>query len=431
MPGTPTWTLRSNATDVTRPRVVVVGAGFSGLWAVRALSGQGLSVTLVDQENYHTFFPLLYQVAAAELGPTSIGYPVRSLLRPLEDVQFKLATAIGVDAPGGGVLLEGGGRLPYDAVLLATGSVAHFFGVPGAEEHAFPLRRMDEALELRHRILTRFEAGAAMDPGPERDRALSFVIVGGGATGVEFAGALGELVFGPLLADYPEIGPHQVRIVLIEGAPSVLSTLHPDLSRYAAERLESRGVQLRLGTAVASIDARGVTLSDDRRIDADTVVWTAGVQGDPLFQGTELAVGKGGRLVVEPTLQARGWENVFVAGDLALVTHEGRPIPQVAPAAIQLGEAAAANIVRLFQKKSLLPFRYEDPGMMAVIGRYAAVADIGGYRGGGFFPWILWALIHIAKLIGFRSRLLVLVNWAWNYFSFRRSVRLILPERSP
>ena len=411
------------------PRVVVVGAGFSGLWAVRALARSRVSVTLVDQHNYHTFFPLLYQVAAAELGPTSIGYPVRSLLRRMETVDFKLGTVRELRLEEGKVLLEGGEEVSYDLLLLASGSVAHFFGVPGAAEHAFPLREMREALALRHHILTCFETAAGLPPGPERSRLLTFIVVGGGATGVEFSGALAELVFGPLLADFPEIGVHEVRIVLVEAGDRVLNTVHPDLSRYAAGRLESRGVKLVLGSTVSSIDAEGAVLSSETRLDGRTVVWTAGVRGDPLYEGSGLQVGRGGRIVVEPTLQARGWDNVFVAGDLALVEHDGEPIPQVAPAAIQLGEVAAANIQRKIEGSRLLPFRYQDPGMMAVIGRYAAVAEIGGYRGGGFFAWILWVLIHIAKLIGFRSRLLVLVNWAWNYLSFRRAVRLILPDK--
>lgn len=408
---------------------MVVGAGFSGLWAVRALARSGTSVTLVDQHNYHTFFPLLYQVAAAELGPTSIGYPVRSLLRRMGSVDFKLGTLRDLRLGENTIVLEGGEELAYDVLLLASGSVAHFFGVPGAVEHAFPLRQMNEALELRHHILTCFESAAGLSPGAERSALLTFIIVGGGATGVEFSGALAELVFGPLLADFPEIGTHEVRIVLVEGADRVLNTIHRDLSRYAAERLENRRVELFLGSSVSSIDSEGVALADGTRLEGRTVVWTAGVRGDPLYEDSGLHVGRGGRIVVEPTLQARGWDNVFIAGDLALVEHEGEPIPQVAPAAIQLGEVAAANIRRQIDGSRLLPFRYQDPGMMAVIGRYAAVAEIGGYRGGGFFAWILWVLIHIAKLIGFRSRLLVLVNWAWNYLSFRRAVRLILPDR--
>ncbi|MDH3225053.1 MAG: FAD-dependent oxidoreductase, partial [Gemmatimonadota bacterium] len=276
--------------------------------------------------------------------------------------------------------------------------------------------------------LTRFEL-AARRQGEERRRALTFIIVGGGATGVEFAGALAELVFGPVLADFPEFLPWDPRIVLVEGQDRVLGSMHPELSAYAASRLESRGVELRLGAQVGSVDVRGVSLEGADRIDGDTVVWTAGVRGDPMFEGSGLEIGRGGRIVVEPTLQARGWPDVFVAGDLALVEADGQPIPQVAAAAMQLGEAAAENILRRSEGARLLPFRYEDPGMMAVIGRYAAVAEIGGYRGGGLFAWVIWALVHIANLIGFRSRLLVLVNWAWNYLSFRRAVRLILPDR--
>ena len=411
-----------------KPGFVVVGAGFGGLWAVKRLAAAGVPVTLIDQRNYHTFFPLLYQVAAAELGPTSIGYPVRSALRDMSHVRFRLGRVGGVDLQGRRVLLDDGAEEPYRTLLLSLGSVTHFFGVSGAEEHAFPLRWMNDALELRRHILTRFEL-AARRQGEERRRALTFIIVGGGATGVEFAGALAELVFGPVLADFPEFLPWDPRIVLVEGQDRVLGSMHPELSAYAASRLESRGVELRLGAQVGSVDVRGVSLEGADRIDGDTVVWTAGVRGDPMFEGSGLEIGRGGRIVVEPTLQARGWPDVFVAGDLALVEADGQPIPQVAAAAMQLGEAAAENILRRSEGARLLPFRYEDPGMMAVIGRYAAVAEIGGYRGGGLFAWVIWALVHIANLIGFRSRLLVLVNWAWNYLSFRRAVRLILPDR--
>ena len=410
------------------PRVVVVGAGFGGLWATRRLVRGGARVTLIDQRNYHTFFPLLYQVAAAELGPTSIGYPVRSALRDMKQVEFRLGRVTSLQLADRSLTLSDGTAVPYETLLLSPGSVTHFFGVPGAQEHAFPLRWMSDALELRHHILSGFEQAARLE-GPERTRALTFIIVGGGATGVEYAGALAELVFGPVLADFPEFRPEELRIVLVEGQDRVLGGMHPDLSSYAASRLESRGVELRLNALVESVDGTGVTLTDGVRLEGDTVVWTAGVRGDPVFTEAGLETGPGGRVIVEPTLQARGWPDVFVAGDLTYLEHEGQPIPQVAPAAMQLGEAAAENILRRSEGARLLNFRYEDPGMMAVIGRYAAVAEIGGYRGGGLFAWVMWALIHIAKLIGFRSRLLVLVNWAWNYLSFRRAVRLILPDR--
>ncbi|NNM32580.1 MAG: NAD(P)/FAD-dependent oxidoreductase [Gemmatimonadetes bacterium] len=409
-------------------RVVVVGAGFGGLWATRHLVRGGARVTLIDQRNYHTFFPLLYQVAAAELGPTSIGYPIRSVLRDMKDVEFRLGRVTSLNLADRAVTLADGTSVPYETLLLSPGSVTHYFGVPGAQDHAFPLRWMNDALELRRHILTRFEYAARAE-GEDRGRALTFIIVGGGATGVEYAGALAELVFGPVLADFPEFRKDELHILLVEGQDRVLGAMHPDLSAYAASRLASRGVELRLGAHVESVDAGGVVLTDGARLEGDTVVWTAGVRGDPVFTEAGLKTGRGGRVVVEPTLQARGWPDVFVAGDLAYIEHEGEPVPQVAPAAMQLGEAAAANILRRGEGARMLDFRYQDPGMMAVIGRYAAVAEIGGYRGGGLFAWVMWALIHIAKLIGFRSRLLVLVNWAWNYLSFRRAVRLILPDR--
>ncbi|MGI9629026.1 MAG: NAD(P)/FAD-dependent oxidoreductase [Longimicrobiales bacterium] len=413
-----------------QPHVVVVGAGFAGVWAVRRLAKRGVArITLVEQNNYHTFYPLLYQVAAAELGPTSVAYPVRSLLRGLHKVRFKLGRLESVDVEAKSVVVEGE-VIDYDALLLATGSVPNFFGVEGAESFAFRLRELSDALPLRQQVLAQFEVAAQVPPGPGRTEALSFVIVGGGATGVEFAGALSELIYGPLLRDFPEIGADEVSITLVEGGARLLASMHESSSAYAASRLTARKVDLRMGQIVQRVTADGVEFKDGSGLVANTVVWTAGIQGDPLFRdGGGLEVGAGGRIKVDPTLQARGAPDVFIAGDLALAEHDGAVLPQVAPVAIQQGEAAAENIARRLAHQTPIPFVYDDPGMLAVIGRYAAVAEVGGYRGKGIVAWAVWALVHIRALVGFRNRFLVMVNWAWNYLSFSRAVRLILPER--
>lgn len=411
---------------VVRPRVVIVGAGFAGLWAAQGLADAPCDVTLVDRNNFHTFYPLLYQVAAAELGPTDIAYPVRSILRG-QGVRFRMADVRGLD-PDARVLRTDDGDIDYDVLVLALGSVPAFFGVEGAEEHAFPLRDMTHALPLRQEVLSRFER-AAFESDPDRRRALlTFVIVGGGPTGVEYAGALAELVHGPLARDYPTIPDDEVRIVLLEGADRVLLAMDERLSAYAASRLQARGVEVRLDTMVTRIRDDGVDLADGSAIDSRTVVWTAGIQGDPMVREWGLETGRGGRVVVEPSLQVPGRPEVFVAGDLArALGSDGEPLPQVAPVAVQQGKHLAAAVKAHLRQESVPAFEYDDPGMLAVIGRNHAVADVFGRRFTGFLAWWLWALIHVAKLVGFRNRVLVLVNWAWNYIFFERAVRLILP----
>lgn len=410
------------------PHVVIVGAGFAGLWTARALRGAPVRVTLIDRNNYHTFFPLLYQVAAAELGPADIAYPVRAILRGAANATFRMAEATGLD-PDARVLQTSSGPLAYDALVLAPGSVPAFFGVDGAEQHAYPLRWMDDALPLRREILDRFEAASHEDDRDVRAELLTFVIVGGGPTGVEFAGALAELVHGPLRRDFPTVPPDEVRIVLVEGLDGVLNGMAERLRHWARERLEKRGVEVRLGTQVTRIERERVHFDDESSLASRTVVWTAGIQGDPVVKSWGLPVGKGGRVVVTSTLQVAGHPEIFVAGDLALATDgEGHPLPQVAPVATQQGEHVARAVQALVADEAIPPFRYKDPGMLAVIGRNAAVAEVFGGNFKGFPAWVLWALVHIAKLIGFRNRALVLVNWAWNYVFPNRAVRLVLPE---
>jgi len=421
----------STAGQVRYPRVVIVGAGFAGLWAAQGLAAShDLDVTLLDKHNYHTFFPLLYQVAAAELGPTEIAYPVRSILRDAGCVRFRMAEVTEIDREARIVRGRDGSEMPYDALVLAMGSVPAFFGVPGAEEHAYRLRVMDDALPLRAAILSRFEK-ATFEPDPERRaELLTFVIVGGGPTGVEFAGALSELVLGPILQDYPNIPPDEIRIVLLEAADRVLGTMKPRLSRYALKRLERRRVEVQLNTLVTEIREDGVILKDGSRIPSETVVWTAGIQGDPILRQWGFETDRAGRVRVEETLQVPGHPEIFVAGDLAAnVDEDGQTLPQVAPVAVQHGEFLPGAVRAFLEGYEVPAFRYNDPGSMAVVGRSHAVAQVFGGSFTGFPAWILWAVVHIAKLVGFRNRILVLVNWAWNYLFYRRSVRLILPGR--
>lgn len=409
-----------------RPRVVICGAGFGGLWAARRLVREPVDVLLLDRNNYHTFFPLLYQVAAAELGPGDIAYPVRSILRKAPNVRFRMAEVCDLDLPGRSVITRTD-RIPYDHLVLALGSVPNFFGVEGAAEHAFPLREMNHSLPLRSQILTCFERASHDPDAHRRRRRLTFVIVGGGPTGVEYAGALAELVFGPLRIDYPDLCAQDARVILLEATDRLLGGMSEPLGAYAVKRLRSMGVEVRTGSTVTRIAPDRIELGDGESIPTDTVAWTAGVQGDPRLAGWGLPLGSGGRVEVTPSLHLRDHPEVWAAGDLAGPKENGALLPQVAPVAMQQGEAIARNVLKCLRGEEPDPFRYRDPGMLAVIGRNSAVADLAGRRFTGFPAWVLWLLIHIAKLIGFRNRALVLVNWAWNYLRYERAVRLILP----
>jgi len=410
--------------------VVVVGAGFGGLWAARALRDEPVEVLLLDRTNYHTFLPLLYQVAAAELGPAEIAYPVRSIFRGAGNVRFRMGEVVGLDLEARRVRTDRE-EIPFDYLVLATGSVPHYFGVEGAREHAFPLRTMDDAIPLRHRIVSRFEAAVYEEDPVRRRRILTFAVVGGGPTGVEFAGALAELVYGPVRKDYPEVDPEEVRIVLLEATDNLLGGMPERLGRYAIRRLEHRHVEVRTGAGVRRVSPESVRLEDGSELYTETVVWTAGVRGDPDAEAWGLESVRGGRVRVEPSLQVPGRPRAYVVGDLAYVEADGEPVPQVAPAAIQEAEHAAADILRQVRGEPSEAFRFEDPGMLAVIGRNAGVARLGGRSFTGFPAWILWLVIHIVKLVGFRNRMLVLINWAWNYLSYERAVRLVLPQGDP
>ncbi len=416
-------------TGQERPRVVIVGAGFGGLWAARSLARSPAEVLLIDRQNYHAFLPLLYQVAAAEIEPEAIAYPVRSILWKLPEVRFLLADVKGVDL-GERVLETDGPVISYDFLILAAGSVSHFFGVPGAAEHAFPLKTLEQGVALRTRILCCFER-ALHESDPERRRSmLTFAVVGGGPTGVEFAGALAELIRGPLVKDYPTLKFQEVRVLLLEATDGLLPGMPEGLRAYALGRLRRMGVDVRLRAMVSQIEPQAVHLKDGTILPAETMVWTAGVRGDPLAQTWGLPTGRGGRVVVRPTLQLPDRPEVYVIGDLAYLEDGERPLPMIAPVAIQQGVAAARNIERQIAGEDPVPFHYRDPGSMVVIGRNAGVVHVWGRSFTGFPAWILWLGVHLVKLIGFRNRLLVLVNWAWDYLFYERAVRLILPSEA-
>jgi NADH dehydrogenase len=409
-------------------KVLILGAGFGGLWAARALEGAPCSVTLLDRNNYHTFLPLLYQVGAAELEPFAIARPVRTIVRRQDNLHFLMAEARGVDLLEK-VVRTSRGVHGYDYLVIATGSVPHDFGVTGVAEHAFPLKTLEDGVALRSHILARFEAAMHQPDGGSRKGALRFVIVGGGPTGVEFAGALAELVGGPLARDYPEIET-QVSIVLLEARDRLLEGMPERLGRYALGRLQRMGVEVRFGALVSEVTDQRVSLGDGTELRTETVAWTAGVRGSPDAAGWGLPLAANGRVLVRPTLQVVGHRDVYAVGDIAeFVPEGGEALPMLAQVAMQGGEHTAGNIRRALSGRQPKPFVYRDKGVMAVIGRNSAVATLRGRSFTGYTAWLLWLVVHIVYLIGFRNRLAVLLNWSWDYLFFERVARILLPWR--
>lgn len=413
-------------TDTGRPRVIVVGAGFGGLWAVRTLAHSSADVLLIDKNNYHVFLPLLYQVAASELEPEEIAFPIRSILRRLPNVSFLMAGVTGIDLNEKSVRTTQG-NLSYDYLILAVGTTTQFFRLPGAEENAFPLKTMAEGIALRNHILRCFERAAYERDTEAQNRALTFTIVGGGPTGVEFGGALTELIRGPVKRDYPGLNLDGVRVVLLEAADALLPGQPERLRTYTLSRLRKMGVDVRLSTTVGRVEKGAVHLAGGTIISTETVVWTAGVQGEPAVRDWGFPTAKTGQVAVLPTLQTPGFPETYVIGDLAYIVEGGKRLPLIAPVAIQQGEAAGRNVLRRIAGQDPLPFRYRDKGSMVTLGRNAAVANLGGMAFTGFPAWLIWLIIHIFNLIGFRNRLFVLINWAWDYFFYERTVRLIFP----
>jgi NADH dehydrogenase len=405
------------------PKVVIIGAGFGGPSAAKELAGKPFDVTLIDQHNYHLFQPLLYQVATAGLAPSDIAAPIRGILSHAHNVNVVLAQVSGIDVKGSAVIAEGR-RIPFDDLIVATGAQHAYFGHDDWASYAPGLKTLDDATYLRRRILLAFEK-AETEPDPEERRSLlNFIVVGGGPTGVEMAGAIAELSKRALAADFRAIDPREARIVLVEAGPRLLLPFDSKLS--AAKRsLEQLGVEVRLGSAVTDCDCSGATLGSER-IPSRTIIWAAGVMASPAGTWLGAETDRAGRVKVGPDLAAPGHPNIFVVGDtaLALDAHD-RPIPGVAPVAKQQGRYVAELLAARAEGKTLPPFRYRDFGSLATIGRKRAVADLGGVKVRGFVAWLLWSLAHIYFLIGFRSRLIVAMNWAWNYVTFQRGTRLI------
>lgn len=405
--------------------IVIVGGGFAGLWAARALAKAPVRITLLDRGNHHLFQPLLYQVATAGLSAPNIAAPLRHILRRQKNVTVLLGEVANISPDEKRVLLGDGRTLDYDHLLLASGATHAYFGHDEWAPHAPGLKTLDDALEIRHRILTAFERAEAEDDEAKRAAWLTFAIVGGGPTGVELAGTLAEIARHTLHGEFRRADPRKARVLLLEAGPRVLSSFPESLSAKARTQLERLGVEIRTGVPVAQIDSEGVQLGDVR-IAARTVLWAAGVAASPLARDLDVPLDRAGRVIVMPDLSVPGHPDIFVAGDLASIQHEGKPVPGVAPAAKQMGRHVAQAIRARLQGRETPPFRYRDFGNLATIGRMAAVVDVHGLRLSGLLAWWFWLAAHVFFLIGFRNRMVVLIDWAQAYWSYQRSARIIL-----
>jgi NADH dehydrogenase len=410
--------------------VVIVGGGFAGLEAARRLGRRPARVTLLDRRNHHLFQPLLYQVATASLSPADIATPLRSILRRHRNVSVILAEAGAVDLAGQRVVLDRG-EIAYDALVVAAGASHSYFGHDDWELLAPGLKTLEDALEIRRRVLLAFEAAERATDGAERHALLTFVIIGAGPTGVELAGALAEISRQTIARDFRVIDPTQARIVLLEGGPRILPTFPEALSHSAAAALRRIGVEVRTSALVTRVTPDAVWVGGEQ-VRCRAVLWAAGVAASPLARSLGVPLDRAGRVLVEADLSIPGHPEAFVVGDLAAFLHQdGGPLPGIAPVAMQQGRAVAENVWRRLNRQPTVPFRYRDKGYMATIGRAAAVAVIGRLHLSGRIAWLAWVLVHIAFLIGFRNRFIVLFEWAWAYVTFQRGARLITGPWKP
>jgi NADH dehydrogenase len=408
-------------------RVLILGCGFGGLFAARALRGAPVEVTVVDRTNHHLFQPLLYQVATAGLAAPAVAEPIRRILAGQKNTTVLYGEAQRVDLAARKVILENGEALGYDRLIIATGARDSYFGHDDWAPHAPGLKTLEDAFEIRRRVLLAFEHAEREGDPAKRAAWLTFVVIGAGATGVEMAGMLAEIARHTLTGEFRRYDPRNARVVLVEGMDRVLPPYPPELSERARLQLERLGVTVWLGRRVTGIDKDGVQLGGER-LEARTVIWCAGIAGSALGATLGVPLDRGGRVVVEPDLSVPGHPEVQVVGDLALLPAHQPPVPGVAPAAKQMGRHAARNILGVLGGKPARPFRYRDYGQLATIGRSAAVAMFGRIRIWGWLAWVAWLTAHIYFLIGFRNRLVVLIDWAWAYWTFERSARIVIGE---
>ncbi|MCG6874458.1 MAG: NAD(P)/FAD-dependent oxidoreductase [Betaproteobacteria bacterium] len=417
------------------PHVVIIGCGFGGLAAARGVGRDGVRVTIIDRANHHLFQPLLYQVATAGLSATEIAAPIRHILRRQKNLTVLMADVRRIDPERHVVVLDGEEEVAYDFLIVASGARHSYFGRDEWEADAPGLKTLEDAFEIRRRILTAFERAEREADPAARTAWLTFVVIGAGATGVELAGTLAEIARHTLRGEFRHIDTHQTRVILLEGADRVLPPYPPELSERARRQLERLGVEVRTGCLATAIDAAGVSIGasigssiGSSRIPARTVIWAAGVAASPLGASLRVPLDRAGRVRVAPDLSVPGYPEIFVAGDLASVQSNGSPVPGIAPAAKQMGAHAARNVIALLAGRPTRPFRYRDYGTLATIGRRAAVAVIGRMRLWGYPAWLAWLFAHIYFLIGFRNRFVVLMEWAWSYWTFERHARIVIGE---
>ena len=415
-------------TNQKLPHVVIVGAGFGGLETAQRLKNTPVQITLIDRQNYHLFQPLLYQVAIAGLVPSQIAYPLRTIFRRQKNLTFQMGEVTSIDFDAC-YIRSNGSVIAYDYLVLAVGGQTNFFGMDAVEENGFQLKSIEDATATRNHLLRMFER-ASREVDPEvRKALLTFVVVGGGPTGVETAGALAELITHVLTKDYPQMDLREVRVLLIEATGTIMPAYPDGLRKATIKLLEGKNVEILLNTRLTDYNGQTITLADGGHINAHTLIWTAGVRAAEIVDRLGVQQAAAGRVRVEPTLQLPGHPEVFVVGDAAYVEDENRqPLPMLATVAQQQAKTAARNLQKLLKGKTLEPFRYKDPGLLATIGRNAAVARIWGLSFSGFIAWVIWVGLHIFRLIGFRNRLVVLINWAWDYFFYDNQVRLITRE---
>jgi len=423
-------TMQPTVTANARPNVVIVGGGFAGLNAAKGLAEAAVNITVIDRHNYHLFAPLLYQVATAQLSPANIAQPIRGILRKQKNVKVVLGEVTGIDSDAKSVTLDNGREIPYDYLIVAVGATHSYFGRDEWASVAPGLKTIDDATKLRRKILLAFEQAEAEDDPAKREALLTFIVIGGGPTGVELAGAIGEIARHTLVKEFRHINPRDAKIILLEGLPRILPMFPEKLSAFAVEDLGKFGVNVRTNSLVTGIDEDGVNIGDER-IASHTVIWAAGVQVSALTRvlGDLAELDRAGRVPVTRELNIAGHPEIFVIGDAASVKNgEGKPVPGVAPAAMQQGSWVASNISRALKGEAYAPFAYNDRGSLATIGRNQAVASVKGKNFNGFFAWLMWMMVHVFYLNGLRNRALVISQWAFSYLSYGRSARLITGE---
>jgi NADH dehydrogenase len=419
--------MQNSFPDKNLTRVVIIGGGFGGLELAKALNKKNFQVVMLDKNNYHTFQPLLYQVSSAGLEAESIAYPIRKIFKKQKNFHFRWCEVKKI-VPEDNKLETNVGYIRYDFLVIATGSTTNFFGIEGLSEKAMTMKTVSEALELRNLILQNLEKALIADDPKEKESLMTFVIVGGGPTGVELAGALSELKRHVLPEDYPELDLRNMRVILIESGGELLQHLQPENQQRALKYLTEMGVEIWLNVKVVKYDGKTVFTASGKELTTSNLIWTAGVKGN-IIEGLSPEVIHRGRYLCDEFNMLKGYKNIFAIGDVALQEHEPKypnGHPQIAPVAIQQGKLLAKNLVSLMDQHPLLPFEYRDKGNMATIGRNKAVVEIGKMRLGGFLGWALWMLLHLILLIGFRNKIIVLINWIWNYINYDRNIRLII-----